>query len=37
MSGVEELENLEHELRESAEDAFARELADALRKEESAI
>lgn len=37
MSGVEELENLEHELRESSGDALASELADALHQEESAL
>jgi simple sugar transport system ATP-binding protein len=34
MSGVDELENLEHELREFADDKIAAELADALHEEE---
>lgn len=34
MSGGDELENLEHELREFSEDAVAKELADALHEEE---
>jgi simple sugar transport system ATP-binding protein len=34
MSGVDELENLEHELREFADDQIAAELADALHEEE---
>ena len=37
MSGVEELENLEHELRESSEDVFDEHLADALRDEEESL
>ena len=35
MSGSDELENLEHELREFSEDAIAKELADALHEEEA--
>src|SRR5215216_5739084 len=37
MSGVDELENLEHELREFSEDAIAEQLADALHDEEQSV
>jgi simple sugar transport system ATP-binding protein len=37
MSGADELQNLEHELREFSGDSLASELADALQKEEKAI
>jgi hypothetical protein len=37
MSGADELQNLEEELREFSGDALARELAEALREEEEAI